>query len=171
MTQWHTLQQDWGENQTRRRNEGEEGREKKSGAGCAPKNQGEKQRGKRGAGERGEGGATMEKRVHLTSARMCSSHATMPCCCVRSGGGGGCVHPCPCQCVAMSSTASHAIITMMSCLCASVFSNQSSLSVCVCVCVQRARQCRQQAGEHTPPKKKRGERVCARGGKGKQPAK
>ena len=159
MTQWHTLQQDWGENQTRRRNEGEEGREKKSGAGCAPKNQGEKQRGKRGAGERGEGGgATMEKRVHLTSARMCSSHATMPCCCVRSGGGGGCVHPCPCQCVAMSSTASHAI--MMSCLCASVFSSQPSLSACLCAFVCAGSISVRAAGAGAHNQKKRRESAC-----------
>ena len=75
MTQWHTLQQDWGENQTRRRNEGEEGREKKSGAGCAPKNQGEKQRGKRGAGERGEGGGNDGK----TGASHLCPHVLQPC--------------------------------------------------------------------------------------------
>ena len=51
-----------------------------------------------------------------------------------------------------------AIITMMSCLCASVFSNQPSLCVCVCVCVwQRARQCRQEEEEHTQGRR---ESVC-----------
>ena len=158
MTQWHTLQQDWGENQTRRRNEGEEGREKKSGAGCAPKNQGEKQRGKRGAGERGEGGATMEKRVHLTSARMCSSHATMPCCCVRSGGGW-------LSCASMSMPMRGNVIHGISChhhhdelfVCQCVL--QPAIPVCVCLCVQRARQCRQQQ-ESTHPKKKKRECVC-----------
>ena len=146
---------DWFQSQTRRKNEGEEG--KKSGAGCAPKDQGEKK--KRGkSGRKRRGGARWKYRVHLTSARMCSSHATLPCCCVRSGEEGGCVDPCPCQCVAMSCVASHAIITMMSCLCASVFSNQPSLSVSVCVCVKRARQCRQQQeSTHTPKKR---ECVC-----------
>ena len=95
----------------------------------------------KGGGEegenRGEREARWKNKVHLTSARVCSSHATMPCCCVRSGGVGCRVHPCPCQCVATSCVASHAIITMMSCLCASVFSNQPSLSVCLSVCVCR----------------------------------
>ena len=57
---------------------GEKG--EKSGAGCTPKNQGEKKRGRKRRGE-----ARWKNRVHLTtSARRCSSHATMPCCCVRS---------------------------------------------------------------------------------------
>ena len=44
--------------------------------------------------------------------------------------------------------ASYAIITMMSCLCASVFSNQPSLCVCAeSTPVQAA------GGAHTPPKK------------------
>ena len=119
---------------------------------------------KRGEKRRGE--ARWKNRVHLTtSARRCSSHATMPCCCVRSA--------------SMSMPMRGNVMCGISChhhhdelfVCQCVLQPAIPLCVCVCLCVQRARQCRQQAGEHTPPKKKRGERVCARGGKGKQPAK
>ena len=155
MMQWHTLQQDWGKT---RQGEEKGGRREKSGAKCAPRNQGEKK--KRG-GKRGE----KRRGVHLTSARMCSSHATMPCCCVRSASmpmpmRGNVIHGILCH---------HHHDELFVCQC--VLQPAIPLCVCVCLCVQRARQCRQQAGEHTPPKKKRGERVCARGGKGKQPAK
>ena len=136
--------------------------------GCAPRNQGEK---KKGGREGEEGGGKMEKQGASHLCRMCSSHATMPCCCVRNGGCG--VHPCPCQCVATSCVASHAII-MMSCLCASVFSSQPSLSAClsecVCVCAEGTPVQAAAAGEHTHPKKKR-QRGCVRRKRGKQPAK
>ena len=41
-------------------------------------------------------------------------------------------------------------------VCQCVLQPAIPVRMCVCLCVQRARQCRQQAGEHTPPKKKRG---------------
>ena len=136
MMQWHTLQQDWFQSQARRRNEGGEGGEKKSGAGCAPRNQGEKQRGKRGERE-----ARWKNKVHLTSARMCSSHATMPCCCVRSASmpmpmRGNVIHGILCH---------HHHDELFVCQCVL----QPAIPVCVCLCVQRARQCRQQQQEHT----------------------
>ena len=150
----------FGKNQTRRRNEGRSGCGEKSGVACARRSQEEK---KKGEGERREGGARWKNRVHLTSACLCSSHAIMSCCCVRSGGHGCCVHPCACQRVAMSCVASHAITIMMSCLCASVFSSHPS------VCAQRACQCRQQEKEHTRPKEKRRGCVCEEEKRNSQP--
>ena len=55
-----------------------------------------------------------------------------------------------------------AIITMMSCLCASVFSNQPSLCVCVCVCVCRGHASAGSRQESTHPQKRREERECVR---------
>ena len=121
-------------------------------------------------GERGEGGARRKNRVHPTSARLCSSHATMSCCCVRSGGGW-------LSCASMSMPMRGNVIHGTSChhhhddelnVCQCVLQTSHP---CVCVCVQRAHQCRQQ---HTPKKeKKRGESacVCVRRERGKQPAK
>ena len=102
-----------GENQTRKRNEeGRSGGGEKCGAECTQKPRRKGEEGEEGRKRRG--GARGKNRVHLTSARLCSSHATLPCCCVRSGGGAGCcVHPCPCQCMAMSCVASHDITIMM----------------------------------------------------------
>ena len=106
--------------------------------------------GKRGEeGEkRGEREARWKNKVHLTSARMCSSHATMPCCCVRSAS----------MCMPMCGNVMHGI---------SCHHHHDELFVCqcvlqpaipVCVCVQRARQCRQQQeSTHTPKKR---ECVC-----------
>ena len=163
MMQWHTLQQDWFQSQARRRNEGGEGGEKKSGAGCAPRNQGEKK--KRGkSGRKRRRGARWKNRVHLTSARMCSSHATMPCyCCVRSASmsmsmRGNVMHGISCH---------HHHDELFVCRCVL----QPAIPACVCVCVCRGHASAGSSRRSTRPKKKRGESVCARGGKGKQPAK
>ena len=161
--QWHTLQQDWFQSQARRRNEGGEGGEKKSGAGCAPRNQGEKKRGEE-RGERGEG-----SKVEKQGASHLCPHVLQPCHhamllreeCIHAHANAWQYHP--------RHLSHHHHDELFVCQC--VLQPAIPLCVCVCLCVQRARQCRQQAGEHTPPKKKRGERVCARGGKGKQPAK
>ena len=152
-----------GEIQARRRNEGGEGgRGRRVVLDVHPETKEKRKRGEERMKE--ERGARWKNRVHLTSARVCSSHATMPCyCCVRSAS----------MCMPMCGNVMHGISChhhhdeLFVCQCVL----QPAIPVCVCLCVQRARQCRQQAGEHTPPKKKRGERVCARGGKGKQPAK
>ena len=143
-----------GENQTRKRNEeGRSGGGEKCGAECTQKPRRKGEEGEEGRKRRG--GARGKNRVHLTSARLCSSHATMPCCCVRSAS-----MPMP-----MRGNIIHgisAIITMMSCLCASVFSNQPSLCVCVCVCVCRGHASAGSRQESTHPQKRREERECVR---------
>ena len=170
MTQWHTLQQDWGENQTRRRNEGEEGREKKSGAGCAPKNQGEKQRGKRGAGERGEGGGNDGK----TGASHLCPHVLQPChhaMLLREEWGWWWL------CASMSMPMRGNVIHGISChhdelfVCQCVL--QPAIPVCmsVCVCVCREHVSAGSRSRSTQPKKKKRECVCVRRERGKQPAK
>ena len=119
---------------------------------------------KRGEKRRGE--ARWKNRVHLTtSARRCSSHATMPCCCVRSA--------------SMSMPMRGNVMCGISChhhhdelfVCQCVL--QPAIPVCMCVCLCAEGTPVQAAGRraHTPKKEERRERVCARGGKGKQPAK
>ena len=116
--------------------------------GVHPETKEKRKRGRRGVkGERG--GARWKNSVHLTSAHMCFSHATMPCyCCVRSAS----------MCMPMCGNVMHGI---------SCHHHHDELFVCqcvlqpaipVCVCVQRARQCRQQQeSTHTPKKR---ECVC-----------
>ena len=119
--------------------------------GVHPETKEKRKRGRRGVkGERG--GARWKNSVHLTSAHMCFSHATMPCCCVRSAS----------MCMLMRGNLTPGISChhhhdeLFVCQCVL----QPAIPLCVCVCVwQRARQCRQQE-EHTRPKKKTRERVC-----------
>ena len=138
--------------------------------GAHPKTK-EKSKGGRGEREKEErGGATMEKRVHLTSARMCSSHATMPCCCVRSGGGW-------LSCASMSMPMRGNVIHGISChhhhdelfVCQCVLQPAIPVCMCVCVCVCRGHANAGSSRRSTQPKKKR-QRVCVRRKRGKQPA-
>ena len=143
------------ENQTRRRNEGEEaGAGRRVVLGVHP----ERKRGKRGRKERG--GSKVEKKgaSHLYPQVLQPCHHAMLLREEWRGGGGCCVHPCACQCVAMSSTASHAI--MMSCLCASVFSSQPSLSACLCAFVCAGSMSVRAAGAGAHNQKKRRESAC-----------
>ena len=145
--QWRTLQQDWGKTRQGEETRGEEaGEGRRVVLGAHPETKEKRKMGKR---ERGE--ARWKNRVHLTtSARRCSSHATMPCCCVRSAS----------MCMLMRGNLTPGISChhhhdeLFVCQCVL----QPAIPVCVCLCVQRARQCRQQQ-ESTHPKKKR-ERAC-----------
>ena len=112
--------------------------------GVHPETKEKRKRGRRGVkGERG--GARWKNSVHLTSAHMCFSHATMPCCCVRSAS----------MCMLMRGNLTPGISChhhhdeLFVCQCVL----QPAIPVCMCVCVQRARQCRQEEEEHTHPKK------------------
>ena len=106
-----------------------------------------KAKGEEGSGrKRRGGGATMEKRVHLTSARMCSSHATMPCCCVRSA--------------SMSMSMRGNVMCGISC-----HHHHDELFVCQCVlqpslCVCAEGMSVQAAGEGAHTSKRKEERVC-----------
>ena len=118
--------------------------------GVHPETKEKRKRGRRGVkGERG--GARWKNSVHLTSAHMCFSHATMPCCCVRSAS----------MCMLMRGNLTPGISChhhhdeLFVCQCVL----QPAIPVCMCVCVQRARQCRQEEEEHTPKKEER-VRVC-----------
>ena len=114
--------------------------------GVHPETKEKRKRGRRGVkGERG--GARWKNSVHLTSAHMCFSHATMPCCCVRSAS----------MCMLMRGNLTPGISChhhhdeLFVCQCVL----QPAIPVCMCVCVQRARQCRQEEEEHTPKKEER----------------
>ena len=141
--QWHTLQQDWGKSRQGEEKGGYEGGRRSVVLGVHLETKEKRKKGGRG----GKGGG-----VHLTSARRCSSHATMPCCCVRSAS----------MCMPMRGN----VMCGISChhhhdelfVCQCVLQPAIPVRMCVCLCVQRARQCRQQQ-ESTHPKKKR-ERAC-----------
>ena len=127
---------------------GRSGGGEKRGVACAPGSQGEKKKGGR-EGESGVWGARWKNRVHLTSARVCSSFATMPCCCVRSA--------------SMSMPMRGNVMCGISChhhhdelfVCQCVL--QPAIPVCVCAestPVQAA------GGAHTPKKENKRESVC-----------
>ena len=110
------------------------------------------------------GGARWKNRVHLTSLRLCSSHATMPCCCVRSGWGW-------LLCASMSMPMRGNVMCDISChqhhddeliVCQCVLQPAIPLCVCVCVCAEGTPV--QAAGRraHTPKKEERRESVCER---------
>ena len=163
MMQWHTLQQNWGtpgqEKETRRE---EAGRGEEWCWMYTQKPRRKEKGEKRGEKRRGE--ARWKNRVHLTtSARRCSSHATMPCCCVRSA--------------SMSMPMRGNVMCGISChhhhdelfVCQCVLQPAIPVCMCVCVCVCRGHANAGSSRRSTQPKKKR-QRVCVRRKRGKQPA-
>ena len=153
--QWHTLQQDWGKTDKEKKRGGKKrGRGRRVVLDVHPETKEKRKRGEERMKE--ERGARWKNRVHLTSARVCSSHATMPCyCCVRSGGGW-------LSCASMSMPMRGNVIHGILChhhhdelfVCQCVLQPAIPVSICVCVC-EEGTPVQAAAGKHTHPKKER----------------
>ena len=107
------------------------------------------------------GGARWKNGVHpTTSARVCSSHATMPCCCVKSGGGW-------LSCASMSMSMRGNVMHGTSChhhhhdelfVCQCVL--QPAIPACMCVCVCRGHASAGSSRKAHTPQKRESACVC-----------
>ena len=165
MMQWRTLQQDWGKTRQGEETRGEEaGEGRRVVLGAHPETKEKEKKGEEGE-KRGEREARWKNKVHLTSAHMCFSHATMPCyCCVRSAS----------MCMPMCGNVMHGI----SChhhhdelfVCQCVLQPAIPVCMCVCVCAEGTPVQAAAGGAHTQKRRER-ESVCVRRERGKQPSK